>query len=59
MTTPIYYILSFIAMMTVNCPKYDNMSACLAMFKQIPEYYHDYRGFREAPTVAEGLRGRR
>ena len=58
MTTQIYYIWSFIVMMTVNCPQYNNMSACLAMFNQIPEYYYDYRGFRQAPTAPEGSRQR-
>ena len=39
-------ILTFLVMMGTNCPKYDNMSACLTMLTQIPTYYHDYRGFR-------------
>jgi hypothetical protein len=38
-------------MMGTNCPKYDNMSACLNHVNpQIPTYYHDYRRFEAAKT---------
>ena len=47
-------VLTFARMMAVNCPQYGNMPACLAMFTQIPTYYHDIRGFRPPQTVKQG-----
>ena len=50
-------IWSFIAMMAVNCPQYGNMPACLAMFTQIPTYYHDIRGFKPIIKAEQGASG--
>ena len=50
-------IWTLLVMLSTNCPKYDNMQACLAMFNQIPNYYHDYRGFRQAISAKQGASG--
>ena len=45
MSNVITYVLTFVSMMVVNCPKYDNMSACLSMIDDISLYYQDYQVF--------------
>ena len=53
----INYIWSLFVMLGMNCPQYGNMPACLAMFTQIPTYYHDIRGFRPPQAVKPGFGG--
>ena len=45
MSNVIVYVFTFVSMMVVNCPKYDNMSACLSMIDNISLYYQDYQVF--------------
>jgi hypothetical protein len=48
------YIWSLTVMLVVWCPQHNNMPQCLAMFTQIPNYYHDFRGFRPPNTPKPG-----
>ena len=50
----ISYIWSLFVMLVVWCPQHNNMPQCLAMFSQIPNYYHDYRGFRSVIKAKPG-----
>ena len=35
-------VVVFLVMMSTNCPQYDNMKQCLAMFNNVSLYYTDY-----------------
>lgn len=45
--TKFFYLLSWMHMMVINCPKYDNMTHCVSFIKDLPVYINDYHRFEQ------------